>query len=339
MLVRDRSPAARGRGRRACARTRPTWVFTVDSDRWKSRGELGVAAALGDGDEDLALAGGQRVEPATAPDAASPATGSSSANSSIIAAGDARREGGLAGVHGADRADELRGRASFRRKPLAPARMAANAYSSRSKVVSTMMRGGRSPPSRSAGRGDAVDPGHPHVHEHDVDRRCDRRQLDRGRARRRPRRRPRGRARPRAPCGTRCGRAPGRRRSRRGSGRVGRRSCRRRSVRSDVAWSVASERACSRQPPGRGPASTRAAVQRDPLAEPDEPVTGRRASAVSGASRRPRPSIATSSSRRSTTTSTRVRSEAWRRAFVRPSCTMRYTVSCSVGSVIAGPRW
>ena len=60
------------------------------------------------------------------------------------------------------------GAASLSRNAAAPALIAAKAYSSRSKVVSTITRGASSRAGEQPGRLDAVEPRHPHVHQHDV---------------------------------------------------------------------------------------------------------------------------------------------------------------------------
>ena len=60
------------------------------------------------------------------------------------------------------------GAASLSRNAAAPALIAAKAYSSRSNVVSTITAGASGRAWSSPGGLDAVEPRHPHVHQHDV---------------------------------------------------------------------------------------------------------------------------------------------------------------------------
>ena len=152
------------------------------------------------------------------------------------------------------------GRTSFRRKPLAPARIAANAYSSRSKVVSTMTRGASGPAVTSAGGGDAVDTRHAHVHEHHVDGGS----IVRAR---RPQHRPRPRRRRRGP-GSASSTIRNPVRTSAWSSTMATRMPRGSSVMPRPRFAATQRRRARRQPPlDRGPASSVPPYSADPLAQ------------------------------------------------------------------------
>ena len=144
----------------------PTWVFTVASDRCSRRGDLRVGRALGDLQQHLPLPVGELVERVRVrrPAPAGPAANRSSSRRVVDGATTASPRCTVRIA-----SSRSSGRASLSRKPLAPARSAAKAYSSRSKVVSTTTRapadrGGHEPP----GRLHPVQSRHPNVHQHHV---------------------------------------------------------------------------------------------------------------------------------------------------------------------------
>ena len=122
------------------SKSRDTCALTVGTDRWSSRGDLGVAQAAADRDGDLTLAFGEQGEPALA----RPRGGRPRVVAEPLDQGPGDRGGQhrLAVRDRADRLEDLHGGVSLSRKPSAPAASASTTCSSASKVVSTITRGG-----------------------------------------------------------------------------------------------------------------------------------------------------------------------------------------------------
>ena len=129
------------------------------------------------------------------------------------ASGSPRGQHRVARGHLPDGGDEVAGRGVLEQEPVGARLEGRKTYSSAAKVVSTMTAGpvGRS---SSRGGGEAVEPRHPDVHEHDVGPQLGRRRHGLARRRRPPDdlqvgRPPRMKVGPRAPAGRRRRSAPG----------------------------------------------------------------------------------------------------------------------------------
>ena len=128
------------------------------------RGDLGVRPAACEQPEHLGLADRERVERRAAAARAAPRSAKRSISRRVTAGANSEPPSAMTWIA----ARSCASGASLSRKPLAPARRAANTYSSRSKVVSTSTRGGSGHHSDLPRRLDPVHARHPHVHQDDV---------------------------------------------------------------------------------------------------------------------------------------------------------------------------